>query len=660
MSPNNTTQLPESVKYTLFYVDAHLKGGAEFRRVLEVASLLRWVDVDLLAKVLDESLQVGAADWYAQLQSLPFVEKEPSTDVLSVNEPVRSALWQELILDQRSEIIRDIAKKGKAFFSNATRHSRLQDIVAKGYLLVVAGAFPDSLMEIRNLTLELRSESGGAIAMATALDEYVRWDFLPAENRAWAALYSAELREYEQDHTKVCEYLSFAEKLLSDSGNVLGQALVNVQSADYRRKMVEYSKAKEYIEKGINILEEIEKNPSEKFSDLAVKRELVRAWSVKGEIYFNQYGISDQTLECLQKDYDLSKSIYDSNSLERVFKRDLFTAAVTLGYFLYHRKSEGDLEKSMAALSHAVQLAGEAKKEFPLSLLACSDLAASKGYYGDSLLNSNVPEDREKGVVSVTEGLELFKKLHEIEPHSDKISKELGRSYLRVGRALMNGEQPVEALPYLNSAAELAQARFDATKKSLSLEKKSESLRDELKRVRSEFVASIDALLEYHKKSGAPNSQSEVERLVKDREGILLPETLNSEAIYEFFELMSAADLDALAKDAIESLDEAKTRAEAEQSIIKMAPFFLDCTFPRLTPDRQAQLRQSLDYAEKQHGSLAGVLGLEDQLASEGGDEKEGAKPPKVETSRVCGWIANLFAAVKNWILNLFKSKRTP
>jgi ABC-type phosphate/phosphonate transport system substrate-binding protein len=101
-------------------------------------------------------------------------------------------------------------------------------------------------------------------------------------------------------------------------------------------------------------------------------------------------------------------------------------------------------------------------------------------------------------------------------------------------------------------------------------------------------------------------------------------EGMTPEQIYNFFKEMPVADLEKLAKEALISLDAADTREEAETAVIKMAPFFLDCTFPRLPESMKAKLRKCLDDAEEKHGSLAAVLGLDGELEGEEGDE---AKP---------------------------------
>ncbi len=101
-------------------------------------------------------------------------------------------------------------------------------------------------------------------------------------------------------------------------------------------------------------------------------------------------------------------------------------------------------------------------------------------------------------------------------------------------------------------------------------------------------------------------------------------EGMTPEQIYGFFKEMPEGELEKLAKDAICALDDAETRGEAEASVIKMAPFFLDCTFPRLTESMKAKMRKCLDDAEEKHGSLASVLGLDEALE---GDVENGEKP---------------------------------
>ena len=103
-------------------------------------------------------------------------------------------------------------------------------------------------------------------------------------------------------------------------------------------------------------------------------------------------------------------------------------------------------------------------------------------------------------------------------------------------------------------------------------------------------------------------------------------EGFTPEQIYQFFKEMPVAELEKLAKDAIVALDDAGTREEAETAVVKMAPFFLDCTFPRLTESLKAKLRKCLDDAEEKHGSLASVLGLDEALEGEAEDGKEEKK----------------------------------
>lgn len=103
-------------------------------------------------------------------------------------------------------------------------------------------------------------------------------------------------------------------------------------------------------------------------------------------------------------------------------------------------------------------------------------------------------------------------------------------------------------------------------------------------------------------------------------------EGFTPEQIYQFFKEMPVNELEKLAKDAIVALDGTDSRQEAEAAVIKMAPFFLDCTFPRLNESLKAKLRKTLDDAEEKHGSLASVLGLDEALAEEEGDEKKDDK----------------------------------
>lgn len=100
-------------------------------------------------------------------------------------------------------------------------------------------------------------------------------------------------------------------------------------------------------------------------------------------------------------------------------------------------------------------------------------------------------------------------------------------------------------------------------------------------------------------------------------------EGFTPEQIYNFFKEMPVAELEKLAKDAIVALDDAGTRQEAETAVVKMAPFFLDCTFPRLSESLKAKLRKCLDDAEEKHGSLASVLGLDEAMDGEAEDEKK-------------------------------------
>jgi hypothetical protein len=106
---------------------------------------------------------------------------------------------------------------------------------------------------------------------------------------------------------------------------------------------------------------------------------------------------------------------------------------------------------------------------------------------------------------------------------------------------------------------------------------------------------------------------------------------MTPEEVYNFFKEMPVEQLEKLAKDAIFALDEAETRAEAEVAVIKMAPFFLDCTFHRLPESTKAKLRKCLDDAEDKHGSLASVLGLDEALEQQEKEEEEARKKQQGE-----------------------------
>lgn len=108
---------------------------------------------------------------------------------------------------------------------------------------------------------------------------------------------------------------------------------------------------------------------------------------------------------------------------------------------------------------------------------------------------------------------------------------------------------------------------------------------------------------------------------MSDQEGTQNNEqgALSPEEVYNFFKEMPTDQLEKLAKDALVALDSADDREEAEEAVVKMAPFFLDCTFHRLSESLKAKLRKCLDDAEEKYGSLANVLGL-DQVEDQ--DEK--------------------------------------
>jgi len=93
--------------------------------------------------------------------------------------------------------------------------------------------------------------------------------------------------------------------------------------------------------------------------------------------------------------------------------------------------------------------------------------------------------------------------------------------------------------------------------------------------------------------------------------------SLSPEEVYEFFKNMAPQDLAKLGQDAIDALDAAGSRAEAETAVIKMAPFFLDCTFSRLKQEQQEAIREAMDRAEGKYGSLSEALGLEKETEND-------------------------------------------
>lgn len=81
--------------------------------------------------------------------------------------------------------------------------------------------------------------------------------------------------------------------------------------------------------------------------------------------------------------------------------------------------------------------------------------------------------------------------------------------------------------------------------------------------------------------------------------------------VYSYFAAMTIDELEALATQGVTAIAAATTRAEGEVAVIKLAPFFLDCTFSRLAHSSREAMRTALDRAERRFGSFAAVLGLD-------------------------------------------------
>lgn len=92
---------------------------------------------------------------------------------------------------------------------------------------------------------------------------------------------------------------------------------------------------------------------------------------------------------------------------------------------------------------------------------------------------------------------------------------------------------------------------------------------------------------------------------------------MDAQDAYAFFRDMELEQLESLALDAIVSLAAAASRADAERAALTAAPFFLRCTYWRLSRALQKRLSDLIDKAEDRFGSLAGVLGLDDEAAEQ-------------------------------------------
>jgi len=106
-----------------------------------------------------------------------------------------------------------------------------------------------------------------------------------------------------------------------------------------------------------------------------------------------------------------------------------------------------------------------------------------------------------------------------------------------------------------------------------------------------------------------------------DEENAELVSFPSPEEVYQLFSGMSYGDLMALAEDAITCLSRCETRDQAEEAVVKMSPFFLDCTYPRLDEETKKNLGLCLDEAEEKFGALAKVLFGEEPDDLEGEEE---------------------------------------
>lgn len=87
---------------------------------------------------------------------------------------------------------------------------------------------------------------------------------------------------------------------------------------------------------------------------------------------------------------------------------------------------------------------------------------------------------------------------------------------------------------------------------------------------------------------------------------------MTCEQVRKYFEGLSQMDLETMALNAIVGLARATNRQEAEKAVVTFAPFLgLKHVFARVTPSIQQKMRDTLDEAEQQFGSLAKAAGME-------------------------------------------------
>jgi tetratricopeptide (TPR) repeat protein len=417
---------------------------ASLRAAMDAASILRWFDHSLLARVLDISEEASRRQ-FEILKQLPFVERyrRREEDLRNLHESTRLG-WRKELARETTERFRHLSARAVAcFVDDLTPAGRIEWIYH-----LLCGDPDQGARELQAMDRDwsTRARIEDLSGLASSLKELEETGLVQNPGRIWVLLSIAWTRVNRGEAAELAEAALAVLKLARDLGETRAEADSQCLLGDVLRAQGKLAQAQSAYEENLAISGRLAAGDPD---NLGWQRELALAHTRVGIVLEIQGSLAESLVEHHQA-LVISRRLTEQDPANAARQGELAQTYYWIGSAL---ESEGRLTEALAAFEEYRAIYQALAAQDPDNAGSQRELATAQNRLGEVLQAQANPVEAE---AAYRFALEILARLAARDPSNADWQRELAGSLVRIGSVLKDQGDLVGA----QAAHERSQAIF--------------------------------------------------------------------------------------------------------------------------------------------------------------------------------------------------------
>jgi tetratricopeptide (TPR) repeat protein len=421
------------------------------RAALDAATVLRWFDDSLLAKLLGIPKEEAQRN-FENLKALPFVEiyRSRDADLRNVHESTRLG-WRKQLSKTAPDRFRALsAAAAEHFAENRTPAGRIEWVY---HLLCSDPNRAASELESVNRFWTSGAHPEDRFALLGALNELAETALVQGRARVWVLLVTAWIRSSRSDYSQLAKLAGTAIGLAREIGDLSaegdGQCLLGDVFLAQENLDAAYSA---YLQ-SLEISQQLANRDRD---NVGLQRELAVSHSRVGDV-LKQQGRFAKALAEHDKCFAIGKRLAAEDPSKVIWQSDLAAVYGRIGNVL---KALGRMAEAQAAIEHSQEIIRKLATEDPDNAAWRWDLALTYANLGDLL---EIQENPAEARVAFGQYLSGSRRLVERDPRNAAMQRELAEACSRMASLKLNAGEYVAALMLYEEASVILALLIDQT-----------------------------------------------------------------------------------------------------------------------------------------------------------------------------------------------------